>query len=95
MRSNSVRTWGRAVDRREPRVDGPAYADIQPFIGGLPLPDADVVAVKYSADWCTPCKNQSVALQAFKDARPDLAIAHVEIDVDAVIKGRERGDCPV
>lgn len=56
------------------------------------VPDADMIFVKYSADWCAPCKAQSADLYAFKNQNPNLSIAHVEIIADTRNLG---GKCPI
>ena len=56
------------------------------------IPPADLTFVKYSADWCVPCKAQSADLKTFKLQNPDLDIAHVEIIADTKKLG---GKCPV
>ena len=86
--------WGDAIDAAKV-VEAPRYATLQKFAGIPDLPPDALTFVKYSADWCTPCKAQSVDLQTFKTANPQHKIVHVEIDVDDVIKKRGQGDCPV
>ncbi|WP_298918966.1 thioredoxin family protein [uncultured Algimonas sp.] len=94
----SVDIWQRLLDDdTRPSVSGPSleyaanYAQFDP----ADIPASDYVFVKYSADWCAPCKLQSRDLQSLKTANPDLKIAHVEIDIDAVSKADDSAICDV
>ena len=86
--------WNDALKAAE-TVDAPVYTTLQDFADIPDLEPDTYTFVKYSADWCAPCKAQSVDLQDFKTANPQYNIAHVEIDVDDVIKQRGQGKCPV
>ena len=92
------REWKQKLDNNVVLSNAPTMAEVRPFLlnENAALPDADITFVKYGADWCTPCKMQSVQVQEFRDDYPELTVAHVEVQADFMkMKGLSEDEMPV
>ncbi len=83
--SSHKKTWDKAATGKSYANDAPSLETVAHYAGLniSDIPNSDLVFVKYSADWCAPCKLQSADLKGFKTEHPELKVAHVEIIADA------------
>ncbi len=92
--SNSLSQWNKLLKGKSYESSGPSLDNVMKYSGVTKesIPESDLIFVKYSADWCAPCKSQSADLKVFKEQNPDVRVAHVEIIADAKDM---RGICPL
>ncbi|MFZ5617173.1 MAG: TlpA family protein disulfide reductase [Pseudomonadota bacterium] len=99
---SQVPEW-RALVTEGSRVPGvPSLAKISPYVlvDGAPLDPATlhgagITFIKYSADWCVPCKLQSVQIQEYRKAYPGEQVMHVEIVSDFMaLRGLDEASRP-
>lgn len=88
LNEDSVETWIAVVDGEVTGLaaGAPSLPEVllQSRTGDLSdaEPEADVLFVRYAADWCAPCKGQSAAIREFRSVRPDLKVIHYEVEAD-------------
>ncbi|MGV6801172.1 MAG: thioredoxin family protein [bacterium] len=87
-----IEDWAKAFQNPK-KIKAPMLERVWPYLQSLQgtglsassqadLPKASHYIVKYSAEWCVPCKLQSIQIAKFQKAYPELSVAYIEVEAD-------------